>query len=286
MNKDVFEGKKVEQRAVHFCPYCGTRLDSGANFCKNCGAPTIIHNPSSDESSQQTSQVRPKQRETFYEGYIHKCPSCGEVLESFITNCPACGYEIRDSKTTDSVREFAEKLAQIEARKMPVYEEKKSVMKIFFGRDLKETDEVEKAEKQFIEQKDQEKANLILNYSLPNTKEDILEFILLASSNIDTSHSLKNIVTAAWISKLEQVYQKAVISIENEDDFAQIEEIYIKKQQQIRANKLFEAFKFLGLLALWFILMGMLWNPLVTFLIAIPIGVLLAVFSVLYIKKK
>ena len=54
-----------------------------------------------------------------------KCPNCGEVLESFLTVCPSCGYEIRDAKSSTSVRELAQKLENISAQKMQDFEEKK-----------------------------------------------------------------------------------------------------------------------------------------------------------------
>lgn len=33
------------QKKILFCPYCGTRLDDGARFCKNCGAQVEKTNP-------------------------------------------------------------------------------------------------------------------------------------------------------------------------------------------------------------------------------------------------
>lgn len=223
-DKNAPMGKTSSQRTILFCPYCGTKLDPGANFCKSCGASVA-----QTGSGRETPHGRPTQRETVYEGYIHKCPNCGEVLESFTTNCPACGHEVRNAKTADSVRKFAAELAKIETKRL------------------------------FTKQKQQEKANMIINYSLPNTKEDIREFMLLASSNIDTNRELNDIVTSAWISKLDQVYQKAVISMSGDEDFKQIEEIYLKKQREIKAKKLRW---FLGIsiaLGIYFILFGMLW---------------------------
>lgn len=291
MNKREASSNKAAPRMQLFCSYCGTKLDPGAKFCKNCGE-AIVHSQVDTDNAGSYKESPPErltQRETVYEGYIHKCPNCGEVLESFVTNCPACGYEIRDTRAADSVREFTAKLAQIESQKTPVFEEKKSVMKMVFGRDFKETDETERARRRFEEQKQQEKANLIINYPLPNTKEDILEFMLLVSSNIDTKHDIDDIETKAWIAKLEQVYQKAALSIKNEADFAQIEEIYAKKQQQIEAKKLHDVLSIVGIFSLMFVpcivIMGMLWNPAATIAIAICVVALLAIVYILYTNK-
>lgn len=143
-----------------------------------------------------------------------------------MTNCPACGHEIRNVKAVESVRELSAKLAEIEAQKLHIPEGKNSVLKMLFGRDLENTEKQEEAQKKFDEQKKQEKANLIINYSVPNTKEDILEFMLLASSNIDAEHNRDDIVAKAWKSKFEQVYHKAELTFKDDPKFAKVQEIY------------------------------------------------------------
>lgn len=181
---------------MQFCPYCGTKLDEGARFCKNCGE-AIANNAQEQQKPKREQPLagNPTERKTVYEGYIHKCPSCGEVLEAFLSVCPTCGYEIRDAKSSSSVREFALKLEAISAQKMPAFEEKKSVMKMVFGKDFKEDDEAKEALRRFESQKDDEKASLIINFSVPNTKEDIMEFMILAASNIDVKNGLDDVVT-------------------------------------------------------------------------------------------
>ena len=109
-----------------FCPYCGTKLDEGARFCKNCGEAICGDDQEAHRTSNEQAYTgNPTERKTVYEGYIHKCPNCGEVMESFLTVCPTCGYEIRDVRSASSVRELAVKLENISAQKMPAFEEKK-----------------------------------------------------------------------------------------------------------------------------------------------------------------
>ncbi|MBE5713552.1 MAG: hypothetical protein EGR22_05085 [Ruminococcaceae bacterium] len=38
------------------------------------------------------------------------CSNCGEVLNSFVEKCSSCGYELRNSKSLESINEFALKL--------------------------------------------------------------------------------------------------------------------------------------------------------------------------------
>ena len=141
-----------------FCINCGQELMAGAKFCANCG------------KAVGTSQNEAKeQRKTVYDGELHKCPNCGERLDSFVTACPACGYELRGAKVTSVVNELAQKL-----------ERTKSV---------------------------EQKIDLIRNFHIPNTKEDIYEFFILATSNM----SADGYDVKAWYAKLEQAYQKANI---------------------------------------------------------------------------
>lgn len=225
-----------------FCQHCGTKLDLGARFCKSCGKPI-------DQSGGATTGCVPPQteetfshkqhteRKTVYEGQLHKCPNCGELLDSFRSHCPSCGYEIRDARSSNSIRELAQKLERIESERMAPIEEKKFLMKMVFGKDFKDEDEIKEAQNRFDEHKKQQKANLIINFSVPNTREDILEFMILASSNIDVKKGIDDEVSKAWLSKLDQVYEKAKLLMGSESSFTQIKYIYERKKAQIKNRK-------------------------------------------------
>lgn len=176
-----------------FCPYCGTKLEAKAQFCKNCGEAIFGDIKETDKtSSEQSFGDNTSERRTVFEGYIHKCPNCGEVLNAFVANCPSCGYEIRGASNSAAVQKFAVKLASAETR--------------------------------------QEKIAIIRNFPIPNTKEDILEFMILASANI--GNSSEKDVSAAWQSKTEQAYQKAQMTFQDEKEFMRIQNIY----SQVRAS--------------------------------------------------
>lgn len=292
---------------IQFCPYCGTKLDTGARFCKNCGK-TIARDTQEfhQAKSKQPKTENPSERKIVYEGYLHKCPNCGEVLNSFMTNCPTCGYELRNVKVASTVQELTRKLELIEAQKMPVTpiepiepfsvpkpfeNEQKSVMKRLLGWDFNESNRREaqqeaieaakKAreqelsvrlkdarlkEKKFEEQKSREKANLIQNFPVPNAKEDMLEFVLLVSTNINAKNVTPNVVSEAWMAKLDQVYQKAEISFNGNVDFERIKSIY----QQV--NEVWKKLRTRYLLksTAIFILKNLItWSGLIAFLIAI-----------------
>lgn len=167
-----------------YCEKCGHELNPNAKFCYKCGAvvkETTIHS----------------ERKTVYEGTIHKCPNCGEVLNSFISNCPSCGYEIRDALGSEAIQKFATKLYSVENR--------------------------------------QEKITIIRNFPIPNTKEDILEFMILASTNV--GDNTESDISSAWKSKTDQAYHKAQIIIKDEKEFAKIEKLYSEVGEKITKQK-------------------------------------------------
>lgn len=173
-----------------YCINCGRQLADGARFCAGCGTESNL--------TQQNTQ-----RKTVYDGEIHKCPNCGEVLNSFVSICPACGFELRGKKNSDAVQQFATKLLQAETI--------------------------------------QQKVTIIRNFPVPNTKEDILEFMILAYSNVGSN--IENDLSVAWLSKIEQAYQKAQLVIKDEKEFLHIQNLYsqvyteLTKQKKNELNK-------------------------------------------------
>lgn len=208
---------------MSFCMNCGQQLDDKAKFCSNCGKEVGI----------AQNEVN-SQRKTIYEGELHKCPNCGEILNSFVLNCPSCGYELRGSHAINSVRELAYKLETIENSREEI--KTYSIVGKLYGSDGK------------LGKTDEQKISLIRNFSIPNTKEDILEFIILAASNIDLKlYGLGNqgVITAsqravsdAWLAKFEQAYQKAQVAFGVTPEFLNIREIYDGKMKELKRKKL------------------------------------------------
>ena len=168
-----------------YCTNCGCQITDNAKFCSNCGS--AINSSKNDQS----------ERKTVYEGNIHKCPNCGEVLQSFVANCPACGYELRGNMAADSVR------------------------KLYWELNRTTTP----AQKDLI----------IRSFPIPNSKEDILEFMIMASSNILGEDDRD--IYEAWLAKFEQAYQKAVLLFWADDDFTKIQQIYDNCQVNINTEK-------------------------------------------------
>lgn len=161
-------------------------------FCINCGQELVEEAKFCVNCGKAVNNNTTHQRTPIYDGTLHKCLNCGELLNSFVTNCPSCGYELRNIKTESPINELAKKIEQ--------------------------TASVD------------EKIELITNFYVPNTKEDIFDFFILAISNLETNRlDTKD----AWRAKLEQTYHKAKISFGNTSDFEYIEKLYSKTLSKI-----------------------------------------------------
>lgn len=174
-----------------YCSNCGHKVADGAKFCSNCGA-----------AIGTTFEGTQSQRKAVYDGVIHKCPNCGEILNAFVSKCPACGYELRGTAVANAVQELYKNI------------------------------QVAKSDKEVV--------RLIKMFPVPNSKEDILEFMVLASSNFDEeeymAHKGEDNISAAWLSKIEQCHKKASLSL-NSEDMLKVNEIYDAIKERIADAK-------------------------------------------------
>lgn len=145
-------------------------------------------------------------------GDVKKCPSCGAIVQSFTTRCPECGYEFHGVGVVSSFAMLSAKLEQLD----------KQISGGFFSA-FKDEAIVNK------------KTSVIRNFPVPTTKEDILEFLTMAtpiampatkklsifSSDISSPEELK--IAKAWKAKCEQVIIKARFSMK--DDKKTLDEI-------------------------------------------------------------
>lgn len=248
-----------------FCINCGQKLAEGSKFCNNCGTKvgTVAVDEVKTADSTYVEEAKVSQvvlediteRKTAYEGKIYKCPNCGDTIDAYETICEACGYEIRGRKATSSVRELQLKLEELHAKR-PKKKMTNVFAQAFGGGQLSNVDD--------------EIVNLIKNFSIPNTKEDIMEFMILASSNIDLKvygfnsqqYQMRNPaqreISDAWLAKFEQAYQKAKISFGTTAEFQKFQNIYEEKTKEISKTKKKVFYIILGIVGgviLYFVLM-------------------------------
>ena len=208
---------------MSFCTECGHQLAEGANFCFECGAKV-----------NEPAVSRVESRKVVYDGEIYKCPNCGAILDAYESVCETCGYERRGAKATSSVQELARKLEAIEAQRPH-----KKVTSIF----------TQAFTQGHIPKTDEQKINLIQSFPIPNTKEDIMEFAVLAVSNVDPeafsttntsniySSAPKQAISNAWLSKFEQAYQKGRLMFGDSPELENMYLLYIAKKKSIKIKK-------------------------------------------------
>lgn len=221
-----------------FCANCGKQFFNGAKFCPECGTPV------SGTQSQNTGQ-----RNQEYVGEIKQCPNCGGTISAFEAICHSCGHELRNAKASNAVQALSDAIAKIEATRSSktsassaheVPYKNKRASKSDTTQSIKEMREL------YLDPTDRSIANVIQNFAIPNNKEDILEFFILAANSLDASalyhtrgyETSESVIARAWNSKFEQAYQKAKLAFGNSADFNTVQEIYAMKRAELKRKKL------------------------------------------------
>lgn len=235
-----------------YCVNCGCAFGATAKYCPECGTPKYGINPESapqnfpqiaqqDLHTQINALVEEKigafqpthhQREQLYAGVIQKCPNCGEAIDPTDAVCDFCGFRITGRNSSSVVQRFSEGLMQIEHSR-PTKNALDEVIEALVGSD----------EDRLIAEK---KAEFIRSFPVPNTVEELTEFMFMADSNISVKHSKKRsflgtnyegtkekMVSDAWVAKMQQVFKKAKLSFSDDPIFTEIKEIYIRKTAEL-----------------------------------------------------
>lgn len=218
-----------------FCSKCGKELAEGAQFCANCGTP--VGGAAVNDGTKRVQK---------FEGEIRKCPGCGAVLQSFQAVCPECGMELRgNANAVSSVKQFADKLMEIESMREQESLDTNNLLGMSMSMVFSKQN---KADTAII--------SLIKTFPVPNTIEDIVEFMLLAENNLDVSvfgfaHYFSSIQSGklygairtekekanAWLSKMEQVYKKAQLSFSASPMFQNVKDLYEGKMKKVAMTK-------------------------------------------------
>lgn len=124
---------------------------------------------------------------------IMNCPQCGASINTFLNKCESCGTEFRGLDTSKSIKKFAEKLLDADS--------------------------------------DKQRIILIKSFPIPNTKEDIIEYMILADSHIgydENAYKSEDVeeYEEAWMAKFLQAYQKAMLVFAHDKDFSRIQAMY------------------------------------------------------------
>lgn len=171
----------------------------------------------------------PKPQESSKAGNIQTCPACGATVNAMELNCSECRHEFRNISAVNSIKEFHKRYMAIEA------DERKRVENVV----EKWHYDAEKTKNAIL----QRQISLVGTFPIPNTKEDIMEFLTLAfpeaTKDLNQGWLAKKMGAAhkdymyvqlqnAWKSKCTQVIMKARQIIKDNHMLNQVES-YAKK---------------------------------------------------------
>lgn len=157
------------------------------------------------------------------EGGVKKCPHCGARVRSFRTTCEECGYEFRNVEAVKSAAVLFEQIKSLEmekTRELALHEDNKNKQLKAFGgvysrERRKERDDLvenlNEAEKAIKKRFNKAKASLIKLYAVPNTNQDLLEFLTMAAAAACRNDGDLEEEEEAWLQKTDQIYQKLLI---------------------------------------------------------------------------
>ena len=171
-------------------------------------------------------------------GNIVKCPNCGCTDVAGRAVCPECGYAFTNVKTNSSAERLAEQLAKIEA--------------------ARRGDLLGGIASGFGGGKAGEKVSCIQNFPVPNTRDDLLEFLSMLkpkSSKYGKYGTTQSEIAQAraYYVKYVECVEKAQRSFKDDPDFQPYYDFYNKEQKKM--NPLL--WLFIGIVA-FFALIGIL----------------------------
>lgn len=175
----------------------------------------------------ETNQVQHAAPKSDKFGDVKKCPACGAMIQSFQTKCSDCGHEFSNIEANASIDRLFKMLNEAEdMRKEDA--NTSNPFKAMGGVYAKQFTNLTGPGKV-----DKKKMEIISNFPVPTTKNDILEFLSLALpksrpiGNFLTKNSPENKAhndfVPVWRTKCEQIIMKAKFSMK--EDKKALEEI-------------------------------------------------------------
>ena len=159
------------------------------------GLDVYIQSLLQKQKAKITAESEENKREKWH-GKLIKCPACGAFVEPGIAKCTACGYAFSGIEANKSAEKLSEQLQIVEAKHKGVSEAEKDV----------------KAEAM---------STVIASFPIPNTKEDLMEFLLVLKTGFTkyTSYGSDYKIKQAYRAKMLECIDKIQISFPNDDLF-------------------------------------------------------------------
>lgn len=204
-------------------------------YCSNCGKKIADDAKFCDGCGARIENITDETNKfSDKDGTVFKCPHCGEYLAFDAIVCPSCGHELRGKKAAESVKEFSRTITATTDLK---------------SREL-----------------------LIRTFPIPSSREDILEFMVLASSNFYSTGSSRNsIELGAWAAKMDQCYKKGKTLLKDESDIERLNTLFFGKNKEEREKIKVEARKNKK-------------KAIISFLLSFPSLIISLVFYILFVS--
>ena len=227
-----------------FCSNCGAKLIDNVKFCLECGEPNPFFNNND------------AQRKTVFDGEVHKCPSCGEIINSLTAVCPSCGFEFSGKQISASLEKF---INEVNTCEQVIFNSQKSVtgwqawskskrfwwvvlnisfmcipLVLYWVLPLIMINSTPRLTKE-----EQRLTSIIENFSFPNDRESILTALLFAKEKIDFISKEKVDRKSAywmrlWCAKAEQLKQKADFFFPNDSIVKQSYDEIISDDEHVK----------------------------------------------------
>lgn len=174
------------------------------------------------------------------------CNQCGKEICETAKFCSNCGHQIpikRKTKLTseqlevnDAANNLRKELKQIDKRKKTVIKTGKKQKATRYA--VKETSSWDLIfGDNFESEKFEEKKQLIYNYPIPDSLNELVSFAEYINLEIEANKDKNDVLAIIWLKKLKQVYLFVKAKFGTTDEFLQIKKYYkINKHKVIRKH--------------------------------------------------
>lgn len=154
-------------------------------------------------------------------GSIRTCPNCGAVVDSIAGKCSECGYNFVDIESNRTTKQLQKELEKIDNKSKSSIND--SVLSLW-GQD-KNT---------------QSKIQLIKNFTIPNTKADLIEFTMLCYTNLNVKAATNSEIELrkAWTAKAKELEAKAnILFPKDKEVLSAISLLSIERKNFFKSNQ-------------------------------------------------
>lgn len=160
------------------------------------------------EEKEKAEKSAPKSNKF---GDVRKCPACGALIPALTGACTQCGYEFTGIEASSSAQLLAKKLEEIQEDYNKKINEAKE----------QEGTSIEDVQWGINKQKILALSQAIKNFTIPNTKADLFEFITAMQAQM-TSKYISKLEGEAYVTKYKEAIIKSKLLCANDPMFAGI----------------------------------------------------------------